>query len=189
MSTTAVRWTHVIAIAAAVLVGPACTGAEAAAMHPAGVIRAAAYPPGPPSIAAGSSTTCAGCQNTVTVSGFMPGSTVSFTLHSTPISLGSASVDAAGGATLTFQIPSGTDPGEHTLVVTGTAPSGSTLTLSVPIMVTTGSVSVGGNAPGSLPRTGTDILIPMEVGAAVLGAGGALLFLARRRGASKSAKP
>lgn len=182
VSTTAVPWARIAVFACVLLAGPACGGPAVAAMAPTGVVRAAAYPPSAPSIAASSSTACDGCQDTVTVVGFMPGSTVQFTLHSTGVSLGSAVVDGDGDATFTFRIPSGTAPGEHTITASGTSASGGSQTLRMTILVTVAT------SPGTLAHTGASVLVPAEIGVAAAGAGGGLVLLGRRRRTSKTAK-
>lgn len=56
--------------------------------------------------------------------GYAPGSTVQITLHSDPVSLGTAPIDGAGHLDTTVQIPFGTEIGVHALEISGTAPDG-----------------------------------------------------------------
>ena len=183
MSSMRVSWASIAAIASALLAGPVCAAPALAAMKPPGVVRAAPYPPSPPSIAVNSSTVCVGCRDTVAVSGFMADSTLQFALS--PASLGSAVAGSNGNAALSFQIPSGTTLGQHTLVGIGIDPSGTALTVSVTITVTSAPASVG-MSPASYTRGSVSVLAPASIAAAFLGAGGTLIV--RRRRASKTAK-
>ena len=184
MSSTRVSWASIAAVASVLLAGPACAAPAVAAMEPAGVIQAAPYPPSPPSIAVGSSTVCAGCQDTVAVSGFMAGSTVQFALS--PAGLGSAVAGSNGNAALSFQIPSSTTIGQHDLVGIGLSPAGTALTVSVTITVTSASAAIS-MSPAGYTHRGVSVLAPAGITAAFLCAGGALIL--RRRRARKTVKP
>lgn len=183
VSNMRVSWASIAAIAGTLLAGPACAAPAAAAMEPVGVIRAAPYPPSPPSIAVNSSTVCQGCRDAVAVSGFMADSTVQFALS--PASLGSAVAGSNGNAALSFQIPSGTTLGQHTLVGIGVSPAGTALTVSVTITVTSAPAAVSMSPAGYTHRS-VSVLAPAGIAAAFLGAGGTLIL--RRRRASKTAK-
>lgn len=81
----------------------------------------------------------------VEASGFTPGEQVRVELHSTPVVLGSATVDAAGNLSLTVTIPTTTTVGSHSIVVIGEA-SGlegrASITISmVPPLPKTGGVA------------------------------------------------
>ncbi len=126
------------------------------------------------------------CQSvTITAGTYSAGSTVEFTLASTPTSLGSATADANGVATLTAAIPDGTEPGDHTITASGTSDAG-------PLSQTV-TVDVSGNcagevttltpagASGPLPKTGSNSTMPLARAAALLMAVGGVLLLATRR--------
>lgn len=58
----------------------------------------------------------------------MPHSTVRATLYSTPTDLGTHTVGASGRLNLTMNLPSGVQPGRHTLVIVGALPDGKRVT-------------------------------------------------------------
>ena len=64
---------------------------------------------------------------TVSSGGFAPGASVSLSVHSTPIQLGSFTADANGNVTATATLPPDLPPGTHTFVLTGPTTSGDTL--------------------------------------------------------------
>jgi hypothetical protein len=59
---------------------------------------------------------------------FAPGATLSATLQSTPVSLGTVMADGTGAYLLTARIPLGTEPGTHHIVVVGPGGAGQTHT-------------------------------------------------------------
>ena len=128
------------------------------------------------------------CNNTgitVSVDEVQPGSSVSFVLHSTPVNLGSAVANDEGVASLTFDLPSGTTLGAHTITATGTNRFGTVDDVDVAIQVVSCAPSPGGNNPGGgngdLARTGTDLGGPLRVGVLVVAAGAALVLASRKR--------
>ena len=126
------------------------------------------------------------CQSvTVTAGTFTAGSTVEFTLASTPTSLGSATANDSGIATVTAAIPEGTKPGDHTITATGTGAAGP-LSQSITVDVVgscageaTTPTTAGAGAP--LPKTGSNSTMPLARAAALLLAVGGVLLLATRR--------
>ncbi|WP_051389449.1 LamG-like jellyroll fold domain-containing protein [Arthrobacter sp. 35W] len=117
---------------------------------------------------------------TVSGSGFGPGSTVVFTLHSTPVELGTAVADAQGNVTLTVALPADVAAGEHLIVLTGVDASGAPVEVSIPLTVSaSGAVDPAGTqAPAdseSLSSTGFNgsllagALIMMLAGALAVG--------------------
>jgi hypothetical protein len=68
----------------------------------------------------------------VGVAGFLPGSTVDVWAFSTPTFLGTFAVDDASG---TFALPADLEPGDHTLVLTGTALDGAAVSYSIEFAV------------------------------------------------------
>lgn len=83
---------------------------------------------------------------TVTGTGLPPGSTVSFELHSTPVSLGSTVVKPDGTFSLTGIIPADTTAGAHHLIATLSGPGLATTTSDKPLTVA---------VPASAATTGT----------------------------------
>ncbi len=137
-----------------------------------------------------------GGKTVVEVGGFLAGTTVAGTFHSTPIDLGSAPVTGAGIVTIGFTVPD-VVAGPHHLELTGFAPDGSTRQVVIPVTVVSPSGSPNpqptpGSVPGSpgvptaptgvLPRTGADPTRPLTTALMLLGIGVALVAVTRRRG-------
>ena len=120
----------------------------------------------------------AGGSLTIDASGWQGSSSVTITLHSDPVVLGTVSADASGNVHATVTVPAATAPGAHTIVATGTGASGSPQEASTGVTVM--AASSGGG--GSLPRTGAAIGALTLVGLGLFG-GGALLSRARKRAA------
>jgi LPXTG-motif cell wall-anchored protein len=116
----------------------------------------------------------AGGSLTINSSGWMADSSVTITLHSTPVVLTTVKSDATGTVNVTVTVPSNTASGSHTIELTGTSTAGAPRTVSTPLTVT--STSGGGN----LPRTGAAIAALFLVGIALFGVGSAL-SAARKR--------
>jgi len=109
--------------------------------------------------------------------GWKPSSSVTITLHSSPVVLDTVNSDGSGTVSATATIPSGTAAGAHTIEVTGAGSDGTSQTASTPLTV---MASSGGG--GSLPRTGAAIAALVFVGLALF-VGGSLMSAARRRAA------
>jgi LPXTG-motif cell wall-anchored protein len=140
-----------------------------------GTARAQDYPPATNSLVASDSTVAPGQQVTFTARTFQPGSTVTFTLFSDPVRLGTATAASNGVATLTAAIPATTAAGSHRVDATGTGATGSPLTVSTALVV-----SSNGAAP--LPTTGSSNTLPLATaGVVALALGGLILLVARRR--------
>ena len=75
----------------------------------------------------------AGKTVTVKGTGFAPESTVTITLHSEPVEVGTATTDASGDFTATVTVPATTEAGDHTVVAASNTP---TVTASAPLTVT-----------------------------------------------------
>ncbi len=130
----------------------------------------------------------AGADITISGTGFAPGETIAFELHSDPIKLGSLRADAGGVLTGTLRIPGSAPAGAHTLV----ALSGTTVIASTALTVTAaagtggqsgGSASPGGSAasPGAgLATTGADAPVAMLTFGLFLAVMGGLLVRRRR---------
>lgn len=149
-----------------------------------------------------SATSTRQCDNediTVRVEGLQAGSTASFEFRSDPVDLGDATADAEGVASLVFNIPPGTELGEHEVVVTGTNLHGQPETAIVILDVVScaddpgepggpgddgdgGGVGPGRDGDGGpLARTGTDLGMPLRVAVVAIAAGAALLLMGRKR--------
>lgn len=106
-----------------------------------------------------------------TASGFIAGESVTATMHSAPVNVGTFLADDSGTVRATFSVPSGTTTGEHRLVLTGQR-SGA---------VAEGSFTVKNDATaaivGALASTGTDANRWAWVGILLLAAGTALAGL------------
>jgi hypothetical protein len=120
----------------------------------------------------------AGQSITVSGSGYMPFSTVSVLVYSTPTLLGTAGADENGAFTFTGTLPAGLAAGTHTLVAAGVDADGNPYYL-------TQAITVGGSASGGgLAYTGADIAVPAIGGLAALAIGGGLVLAGRRKRAS-----
>lgn len=147
---------------------------------PAAHAAPTAYPPNPPAIDVESGSVPPGGSQTVTVTGFCNGATVTFTLNPGGTVLGTAVANSSGTASLTFKAPSA----EGTYTITATAPNtcggGGTTT-------ETTDFEVAQEAP--LPSSGSDSQTLLRWAATVLGVGIALVVVAmmRRRSAQRTA--
>ncbi|CAN5603951.1 hypothetical protein BH20ACT2_BH20ACT2_25010 [soil metagenome] len=158
-----------------------------------GTAQAQTYPPADNSLTASDTTLAPGDPITLTASIFQAGSTVTFTLFSTPATLGTATADAGGVATLNGTIPADTTPGGHRIEGTGTGADGQPLKLSLSVTITgaggsgSGAGSGAGSGSGSgLPRTGSADTVPMtQMALSALAAGGLLVLLANKRRTAK----
>jgi hypothetical protein len=111
----------------------------------------------------------------VTGQGFQPNSDVSLTLHSTPVSLGTAHTNGAGSFSQGVTIPASTTSGSHTITAVDAAGDTASASLTV-----TGSS--GSSTPPSTGLAGTGVAV-IGIGAlgVVLLIGGGLMLLAGRR--------
>ncbi|MEN9989528.1 MAG: hypothetical protein RL508_507 [Actinomycetota bacterium] len=69
--------------------------------------------------------------------GFKPNSTVNVYIFSTPILIGTVQTNAEGSFEGSFALPSGLEPGAHTVQVDGYAPDGSVRTANMPVLYAT----------------------------------------------------
>ena len=145
----------------------------------AGAAHAQDYPPRGNSLTASASVVAAGTPVTLTAQVFLPGTNVVFRIFSDPVTLGTATANSNGVATLTATIPSNFS-GQHTITASGSGANGQPLTVSTTITVTQG------HAP--LPRTGSSHTKPYtEIGIGALAVGGLLLLGAKRRRSAHAA--
>jgi len=157
-----------IAMAAFVMVAPAAS----ASPYPAGC-----------TIQISKVTATVGDQLTVTASGYPSGAVVTFTLHSNPVVLGSATATSGGVATLVFALPVGTAPGLHTITANG-VPSGDCDPLvSADLQVDAASVVAPTTVfvAGTLPRTGTNSAELIQLALVLIAVGGLITLATRKR--------
>ena len=83
----------------------------------------------------------------VNSSGWLPGSTVSATMYSTPVHLGEVKVDATGTFVTEFAVPAAAENGQHRLELTGTGANGSPAVVNLAITVTGGAANTAAQAP------------------------------------------
>ncbi len=140
---------------------------------------AAQYPPLPEEgvdVAVSDATLLPGEPFTVTGDGWLPGSTVTFTLFSEPVVLGSAAVEDDTTFSARLEIPENTAPGTHTLEISGTNDDGQPRVAELTLEV----LGTAANA-SHLASTGANPTAGLGLAAALLVAGGITLSVARRR--------
>ncbi|GGK06999.1 hypothetical protein GCM10010123_40970 [Pilimelia anulata] len=112
--------------------------------------------------------------------GFAPYSTITVTLYSDPVVLGTAVADANGRFRKAFQIPDNLPPGDHTFVAAGVDADGNPHYMKLEISVP----AAGNGSTGGLPVTGPGTAAVLALtGAGALLAGAGLLAMGwwRRR--------
>jgi uncharacterized repeat protein (TIGR02543 family) len=120
-----------------------------------------------------------GAAITMTGAGLPAGTRVELSRHSTPVSLGATTVDAAGHYALKAALPANTTVGSHQIVATATV-DGQALTATARITVVAAVTTItGGTTPpadGDLPDTGADsgLGLLLLTGLLLLGPGVAL---------------
>jgi LPXTG-motif cell wall-anchored protein len=139
---------------------------------------------------------CSTSPGTITVAAgyFEAGSTVTVTMQSDPVTLGTAVADAAGNISGTFILPAATTEGTHTVFATGTRlGTGVSETVSSQFTVVfpagcvqTTQVTQTTPSSGNLPVTGSDNGMFIAVGACLLVAGGLLVMATRKRNAARA---
>ena len=154
-----------------------------------------ASPPNSPLVLAtdkGTDTTAVpGEEIVVSGNGFLPYSTVSIVVYSTPIVLGTVTTDGAGAFSTAVTVPADLEAGAHSLVAYGVDPAGAAHSLQLDITVAaatqpvaaapTTAVQVSSTAGGSLAFTGFSPLPFVVVGAVLLLAGLVLVVGVRSR--------
>ncbi len=142
-----------------------------------------------PALTLGVDSIRAGNDIAISGTGFAPGATIAFELHSDPIALGMLTADADGMLQGALRIPATAPAGAHTLV----ALSGTTVLASTPLTVTAaagtggqtggGVASPGGGAAtpgGQLATTGADAPVALLAIGVILAMMGGLLVRRRR---------
>jgi len=144
---------------------------------------AAQYPPVPEDgVEISDATLVPGEEFTVSGSGWEPGSTVDFTLFSTPADLGSAEVADDTAFSTTLEIPEDVEPGTHTLETAGTSDEGDPRTVELTVEVLAAGSDVDGVQEASnLASTGANLTVGVGLGIALLVAGALTLVVSRRR--------
>jgi LPXTG-motif cell wall-anchored protein len=128
----------------------------------------------------------------LTGGGLMPNSAWTAELHSTPVTLATGFTDSSGNFWMLSTLPPTVEPGQHKIILKGTAPDGSPrediVWITVSASGTIGYVSlVGEEDDGSEPiatavlaKTGFESPAAIAVGAGLLAVGGAAIVVARR---------
>ena len=139
------------------------------------------YPPAVNSLTCSDTTPTPG--QTITIEGrtFAAGGTETVVLNPEQVTLGTATANASGVFALQATIPTGTSLGAHTIVATGPAPNGQTLTLSLACQVVSAQGGGAGSTGGNLPHTGSNSIPLVQIGLALLAAGGVIFAIAARR--------
>lgn len=155
---------------------------------------AAQYPPvEETTVTVATTVVTAGGTLTISGDGWLPGSTVSLTLLSDPVDLGTAAVDDDGEFSTAVTIPADTPPGDHTIRVAGTGADGAPRTVDLTITVQGSGAGGAGAAEGAaagggLASTGGFFSSTSALGALLLVVGGGALFASRRLTRSGAAR-
>lgn len=141
-------------------------------------VPAGAYSFGGPTLSTNTSTVPAGGSLEVFCTNYAPNETVTLTLTSTPVILGTTMTNSAGACSTQVTIPLGTVLGNHT--ITGTGTTGDFASTGIFVTGTAAPVSTVGST-GGLAFTGADIAAASGVGAIAVGIGGMLILMSRRK--------
>jgi len=146
-------------------------------------------------VPAGSGALAPGDTVDVAGAGYLPGSTVTVVVYSTPTVLDSLATVADGSFDTSVTLPAGLPAGVHTLVATGVDRNGDTWTLTQTITaraVGTGGAPLSGGvagtagpAAGGLASTGVDVAVPAIGGLLAVTTGTVLIGLGHRRRAAR----
>jgi hexosaminidase len=141
------------------------------------------YPPAQNSLTVSDTTPTPGQTVDITAQTCVPGSSVTVTLDSDQVVLGTAAADSSGVAGMSATIPANTSLGAHTIIARCTGSDGAPLTLTAAINVVAADGSGGGSSTGGgLPRTGDDTSLPLaRIGLALAAAGGVITAVAAKR--------
>lgn len=138
----------------------------------------ATYPPSSPSVGTPSSNLTGGSSETISGSGWQPGSTIELMIASTPQSLGTATVASDGTFSAAVSIPC-LEAGTHTITASGKAADGSARSVTTSV-----TVSACGATSGVLPHTGGNTSSLLTIVAVALLVGAALVIATSRRRSS-----
>ena len=128
-----------------------------------------------------SPTAAAGGSIAVTSTGWLPGSTVTGLLRSDPVTLGTLTADSTGKISGSYPVPANTTPGLHELELVGKDANGAARSVMAGVTITAAGGTTTTKAGGTVPRTGSEVWPQVLVGALMVGLGGVLVELARRR--------
>jgi hypothetical protein len=118
--------------------------------------------------------------------GFVPGSLVTFTVHSTPVVLARVAADSSGSVTATVVLPSTLTTGAHTLTATSVTTRVTFAFSIAPATTGTGSGGTGSTGgSGSLSHTGADVGPIGLGGLGLVLVGGLLVVSGSRRRVSR----
>lgn len=152
-----------------------------------------AYPPlAEEAVVVSDSTLVPGEEFVVSSSGWLPGSTVTFTLFSEPTSLGSTTVDADTSFSATLEIPTSVAPGTHTVQISGASDEGDPRVEELTVEVLAAGSDDGAAADDStvdgvettaneLAFTGANLAGGLGLAAILLVAGAVTVVVSRRR--------
>jgi hypothetical protein len=148
---------------------------------------AADYPPSCGALTLSASSADPGGSVTQTGSGFAPGSSVQVTLGSSSTT---TVADGSGTEQSAVTVPASTEPGNHSVSVSGTDASGGTRTLCATLTVNGLTLNVagasGGGPGGGLAFTGSHSATLAGIGVAAVIGGIFFVALSRRRALHKS---
>jgi hypothetical protein len=140
------------------------------------------YPPAVNSLTVSDTTPTPGQTVDITAQTCVPGSSVTVTLDSDQVVLGTAAADSSGVARMSATIPANTSLGAHTIIAQCTGSDGAPLRLTAAINVVAADGSGGSGTGGGLPRTGDDTSLPLaRIGLALAAAGGVITAVAAKR--------
>lgn len=134
-----------------------------------------------PSVTVSAPTVAQGSPVTFTASGFGTGGAVTFTVASEIVTVGTVATGSDGGASVTWTVPAGFEPGTHTVTATGVNGSSAQAAFTVVAGAAAGPPASSVARPGAdgLAWTGTSVTI--GVVAVVLVVVGIAFLVARRR--------
>lgn len=141
----------------------------------AGAASAQNYPPADEGQQVSDTQLTPGEPFTVSGGGFASGSNV--TVRFDAQVLGSVLVRPNGTFSGQFTTPADAKPGTHTISSTGTAPNGTQRVLRSTVQV----LGTAAARPGTLPRTGTGLTMPLATSAGLLIGAGTVAIVATRR--------
>ncbi|MDO5753702.1 IPT/TIG domain-containing protein, partial [Arthrobacter sp.] len=105
--------------------------------------------PATPGIKLSADTVAQGGKLTITGENFKAGSSATFTLHSEPVQLGTATADANGVVSLSVVLPSDTPAGQHRVLIDGVGLDGEAHQVSAPLTVTASAANVPATDQGA----------------------------------------
>ncbi|MPQ99773.1 LPXTG cell wall anchor domain-containing protein [Modestobacter sp. I12A-02628] len=118
---------------------------------------------------------------TVVGTGFLPFSTATIVIYSTPIVLGDVVTDAQGNFSTTVTVPKTLEAGTHSLVASGIAPDGTSRFLRMDVVMESAEQAPAAGDGPALADTGASTVVPALLGVGLLAGGAGLLVVSRRR--------